>query len=182
MTHTDALVQEMIDEHQLRKLAHRYCRAVDRGDFAALRDFYHPDAADAHGSFSSGPVGDFIDQMVAARPFLRSMQHHVTTVNFAVDGDVAEGEIYTIATHTFMAGEHDVDVVVGGRYLDRYEKRDATWRIAERAIVTDWAQVHDPSIRDLRHPVTRDTPAGSMAADDPSFEFFSLLRPSPQHD
>ncbi|MCV7069808.1 nuclear transport factor 2 family protein, partial [Mycobacterium rufum] len=93
----------------------------------------------------------------AARPYLRSMQHHTTTVNFAIDGDVAEGEVYTIATHTFAVRDHDVDVVVGGRYLDKYAKREATWKFVERAIVTDWAHVNDPSITDLSHPITRNT-------------------------
>lgn len=45
----------------------------------------------------------------------RSIQHNATTVNFVIDGNLAEGEIYTIATHTFGAGERDVDVIVGGR-------------------------------------------------------------------
>ncbi|WP_307129145.1 nuclear transport factor 2 family protein [Streptomyces aurantiacus] len=34
-------------------------------------------------------------------------------------------------------GEHDL---VGGRYLDRFEKRDGDWRIAERDIVIDVAR------------------------------------------
>lgn len=178
MASTDPLLQEMLDEHQLRKLVHRYCRAVDRGDVAELRSLYHHDAEDAHGAFSSGSAADFIDQMMAARPHLRSMQHHVTTANFAVDGEKAEGEVYTIATHTFAARDRDVDLIVGGRYLDRYDKRDGTWRIIERAIVTDWAQVSDPSAVDLSHPITRDTPKGSMDTDDPSYAFFTLLRPA----
>ena len=37
----EALLQEMLDEFALRKLVHAYCRAVDRGDFAKLRDLYH---------------------------------------------------------------------------------------------------------------------------------------------
>ncbi|PRC45541.1 nuclear transport factor 2 family protein, partial [Mycobacterium sp. ITM-2017-0098] len=73
----------------------------------------------------------------------------------------------------------DVDVVVGGRYLDKYARRDATWKLVERAIVTDWANVNDPSIVDLSHPITRDTPTGSMDADDPSNGFFSMLRTPP---
>jgi len=178
MTSTDPLLQEMLDEHQLRRLVHRYCRAVDRGDVAELRGLYHHDAEDAHGGFSSGPVTDFIDQLVASRPYLRSMQHHVTTANFAIEGETAEGEIYTIATHTFMAGDRDVDLVVGGRYLDRYEKRDGVWKILERAIVTDSAQLNDPSTVTFRHPITRDTPTGSMGTDDPSYGFFALLRPA----
>jgi hypothetical protein len=172
---SDALLQEMLDEFALRKLVHRYCRAVDRGDIEALRALYHHDAADDHGAFSAGSVDDFLQGLVAARPYLRSMQHHVTTVNFAVDGDRAEGEIYSIATHTLMAGDRDVDVVVGGRYLDKYEKRDGAWRFVERKIVTDWAHVTDPSSRDLSHPITRDTPTGSPGPDDVSCRYFEIL-------
>jgi hypothetical protein len=103
------------------------------------------------------------------------MQHNITTVNFAINGDIAEGEVYTIATHTFGAGDRDIDVIVGGRYLDRYEKRDDTWKIVERTIVTDWAEVNDPSSVDLSHPITRGTLKGSPDANDPSRQFFSLL-------
>jgi ketosteroid isomerase-like protein len=171
----DALLQEMLDEHALRKLVHAYCRAVDRGDIAKLRELYHHDATDAHGTFSSGSVDDFLGELAAARPYIRTMQHNITTVNFAIDGTSAEGEIYTIATQTVIARERDVDVVVGGRYLDKYEKRDDTWKIVERTIVTDWAQVNDPSRVDLSHPITRDTLKGSPGTDDPSHRFFSLL-------
>jgi ketosteroid isomerase-like protein len=172
---TDAQMQEIVDEYQLRQLVHAYCRAVDRGDIDELRRLYHHDASDSHGGFSSGSASDFIDQIAAARPYLRSMQHHVTTTNFAIDGTTAEGEIYTIATHTVIADGRDVDIIVGGRYLDRYEKRDGTWKIAERAIVTDSAHVNDPSTRNLSHPITRGTPVGSPGEDDPSKAFFRLL-------
>jgi hypothetical protein len=175
MPATEALLQEMLDDFELRKLVHSYCRAVDRGDLTKLRALYHHDAKDAHGAFSTGSADDFLDELAAARPYLRSMQHHITTVNFAISGDSAEGEIYTIATHTFIAGDRDVDVVVGGRYLDKYEKRAGTWKFIERTIVTDSAHVNDPSLVDLSHPITRDTLKGSPDADDPSQRFFSLF-------
>lgn len=165
----------MLDEFQLRKLVHSYCRAVDRGDIAALRGLYHDDAADDHGGFSTGSVQDFLAELAAARPHLRSMQHHVTTMNFAVRGADAEGEVYSIATHTFIAGDREVDVIVGGRYLDKYQKLGGTWKFSERAIVTDWARVSDPSTMDLGHPITRHTVVGRPDANDPSYEFFSLL-------
>ena len=173
----DPLLQEMLDEHELRKLVHRYCRAADRGDIAQLRSLYHQDAEDSHGAFSTGSVDDFLGKMAAARPYIRSMQHNITTVNFAISADIAEGEIYTFATHTFIAGDHDVDVVIGGRYLDRYEKRSGTWKFTERKIVTDWSYVNDPSTVNLSHPITRDTPRGAPDANDPSYQFFSLLLP-----
>ena len=174
----DPEVQDMLDEFALRKLVHAYVRAVDRGDLALLRTLYHPDASDAHGALtgsSPGSVTEFLDQLAAMRPYVRSMQHNITTVNFAIDGDVAEGEIYTIATHTVVGGAGDVDVVVGGRYLDKYQKRAGTWGFIERMIVTDWAHVMDPSVVDLSHPITRGSPVGAPDAGDPSHGFFTLL-------
>ena len=176
MAPSEAQLQEMFDEFELRKLVHGYCRAVDRGDIATLKGYYHHDARDDHGAFSTGSADDFLSQLEAARPFLRSMQHNVTTANFAIDGNCAEGEVYSIATHTFAAGDRDVDVIVGGRYLDKYEKRADTWKFVERMIVTDWAHVNDPSSVNLDHPITKATPKGSPDANDPSFQFFSLLR------
>ncbi len=175
MAPPDPVLQEMLDEHALRKLVHGYCRAVDRGDTETLRGMYHPDAVDGHGAFSTGSVDDFLGRLAASRKHLRSMQHHITTVNFAIDGDRAEGEIYSIATHTFAAKHGETEVIVGGRYLDKYQKRDGTWRFLERTIVTDWAHVHDPSSVDLRHPMVKDSPKGSLGPDDPSFALFSLL-------
>jgi ketosteroid isomerase-like protein len=174
MATMDSAFQGMIDEFQLQKLVHAYCRAVDRGDTAGLKDLYHHDAVDAHGGFSSGTADQFLAQLTAARPYIRSMQHHITTMNFAVAGPAAEGEIYTIAVHTLAGSGRDVDVIVGGRYLDKYEKRDGTWKFTERTIVTDWASVNDPSSMDLSHPITKDTPKGTLDANDPSFQFFSL--------
>lgn len=171
----EALLQEMLDEFALRKLVHAYCRAVDRGDFATLRELYHHYAVDDHGEISTGSVDEFLKTLEASRPHIRSMQHNVTTVNFVIDGDLAEGEVYTIATHTFGAGDRDVDVIIGGRYLDKYEKRNDVWKIIERTIVTDWAHVNDPSSVDLSHPITRGTLKGSPGADDPSHQFFSLF-------
>jgi hypothetical protein len=180
METSDALLQEMIDEFALRKLVNAYCRAVDRGDTELLRGLYHQDAVDAHGGFSAGTAEEFLSQLAAARPYIRSMQHNITTVNFVIDGDAAEGEIYTIAVHTLIGKGRDVDLVVGGRYLDKYSKRDDTWRISERTIVTDWAQVRDPSSMDLSHPITKDTLKGALDGGDPSYRFFSLLSSTSQ--
>ncbi|MFV8315224.1 nuclear transport factor 2 family protein [Mycobacterium sp. 23] len=176
MPSPEDVLAAILDEHALNKLVQAYCRAVDRGDLETLRDLYHDDAQDEHGAFSSGPVADFIQTLAESRRFIRSMQHHVTTTNFAVSGSYAEGEIYSIATHTIAIGAGDSDVVIGGRYLDKYEKRLGVWKIAERQIVTDWVQVNDPSIAgSFSHPMTRDTPTGSPGPDDPSHKFFTLI-------
>ncbi|WP_308206448.1 hypothetical protein [Mycobacterium yunnanensis] len=64
---------------------------------------------------------------------------------------------------------------VGGRYLDKYQKREGGWGFVERSIVTDWARVDDPSPVRFDHPLTRGTPRGTLDANDPSHQFFSLL-------
>jgi ketosteroid isomerase-like protein len=169
------LSQEVIDEFQLRKLVHAYCRAVDRGDIESLRSLYHHDAVDKHGEFSAGTVDQFLEELTAARPYIRAMQHHITTVNFVIAGDAAEGEIDTIAVHTLAGRDHDVDLLIGGRYLDKYERREGAWKIGKRTIVTDWAQIRDPSAMDMSHPITKGTLKGRLDASDPSYEFFSLF-------
>ncbi len=37
-------------------------------------------------------------------------------------------------------GEEERDTCVGGRYLDRLERRDGEWRISARAMLYDWYQ------------------------------------------
>lgn len=175
MTPSETVSQEMIDEFHLRKLVHAYCRAVDRGDVERLRALYHRDATDGHGGFSDGSASQFIERIAASRPYLRSMQHNITTVNFAIAGHTAEGEVYTIAVHTLIGKGRDIDVVVGGRYLDKYEKRSDTWKFTRRTIVTDWARVTDPSAMDFSNPITKDSLRGALDSSDPSAQFFSLL-------
>ena len=93
MTTTDAVLQEMIDEFQLRKLVHAYCRAVDRGDVAKLQSLYHHDAVDAHGGFSAGTADEFLQQLTAARPYIGSMQHPDHHCELRDRRRTAEGEI-----------------------------------------------------------------------------------------
>ena len=129
----------MLARDELHQLVTAYCRAVDRADYDMLRSLYHPEATDSHGSFSTEGLEQFIAQLVAAEPYVRVSQHNITTTNFAVDGDIARGEIYCLVFHTFAGPEHDVDVIIGGRYLDTYTKHDGRWKFSHRTIVADWA-------------------------------------------
>ena len=125
----EAKLELMLARDELHQLVTAYCRAVDRADYEALRSLYHPDATDSHGSFSTGGVDQFIAQLQAAEPYVRVSQHNITTTNFVIDGDcegdtaeTARGEIYCLVFHTFAGPEHDIDVIIGGRYLDSYTK------------------------------------------------------------
>ncbi len=163
----------MLARDELHQLVTAYCRAVDRSDYDTLRRLYHPEATDSHGSFSAGAVEQFIAQLVAAEPYVRVSQHNITTTNFDVEGDTARGEIYCLVFHTFAGPDHDIDVIIGGRYLDMYAKHDGHWKFSQRTIVADWAYQNDPSRVNFEHPSTRGSLRGKPGQADPSIGRFT---------
>lgn len=169
----EARLELMLARDELHALVTSYCRAVDRADYEGLREMYHPDATDSHGSFSTGGVEQFIAKLQAAEPYVRVSQHNITTTNFVIEGQRARGEIYCLVFHTFAGPEHDVDVIIGGRYLDEYTKHDGRWKFGKRTIVADWAYRNDPSQVDFEHPSTRGSLRGKPGQDDPSIPVFS---------
>lgn len=140
-------IEDLEAELEIRRVLARYCRGVDRGDLALLKSVYHPDAHDDHGMFV-GSGWDFAEALVPAmdRNTLNS-QHHLTNVLIERDGDRAAVESYVIALHPTRDPKSGVEVhqLAGARYLDRFEKRDGEWKIAERRVVIDWTRAGQPA-------------------------------------
>ncbi|AYJ87032.1 nuclear transport factor 2 family protein [Sphingomonas paeninsulae] len=168
-------LQDLIDKEAIRTLISAYCNAADRHDHVKMRSLYHEDAIDDHGAMSSGPAMDFIDRLPEIQASMEILHHNVTTINIAIDGDYAEGEVYLLALHRVKGPDGPFDVLVGGRYFDKYERRDGKWKFAHRAIVADWANIHSPSIVDLNHPFLTGAHIGKPGLADPSYDFFRLL-------
>ena len=126
---------------EIRQVLYRYCRGVDRGDRQMLKDVYHPDATDDHGTWK-GNGRAFADYIVEALDGQdAASQHHITNVLIELHGDEAAVESYFIAFHPHgQPGEAPGMAFVGGRYLDRFERRDGCWRIARRQVVLDWTR------------------------------------------
>lgn len=133
---------ELAAHVQIRQVLYRYCRGVDRGDAALLKSVYHPEAIDIHGSWE-GPGEEFAERIVRSldEPHGAS-QHHLTNVLIELDGDRAAVESYFIAFHPYDPADGDTEKIafVGGRYLDRFERRDDDWRIVHRQVVLDWSR------------------------------------------
>jgi hypothetical protein len=67
------------------------------------------------------------------------------------DENTAYGEIYFNAYHKTIENGVKTDVIIAGRYLDRYERRDGIWKIAYRSEVNDWSKTeptNDPYFDD----------------------------------
>ena len=107
-----------------RTLCNAYCNAADRHDNEKFRSLYHEDAIDDHGAFFKGLAMEFIDTLPDIQANMEILHHNVTTVNIKLDGNRAEGEVYIIAFHKISTTEGPFDLLIGGRYFDRYEKRN----------------------------------------------------------
>lgn len=172
----ETALQQLLDKQAITELVHAYCNAADRQDHDKLRLLYHADAIDDHGGFFKGLAMEFIDRLPEIQAPMEILHHNVTTLNIALDGDYAEGEVYVLAFHKVRTDDGTLDLMIGGRYLDRYGRRDGQWRFAERAVVADWATVTSPSTVVLDHPLVAGSHIGRSGADDPAYRFFKLLR------
>ncbi|MEH6583456.1 MAG: nuclear transport factor 2 family protein [Halioglobus sp.] len=166
----------LLDKQEITELVHSYCNAADRHDHEKMRSLYHPDAIDDHGSFFKGLAMDFIDKLPEIQAPMEILHHNVTTLNIALDGDRAEGEVYILAFHKVKTDGDSMDMLIGGRYFDKYEKRDGVWKFSHRAVVADWAHSHHPSLVNLDNPMIEGSHIGKPGPSDPSYDFFELFK------
>ena len=100
---------------------------------------YTNDAFHDHGGLFSGSVKDFISWLTPQLSTVHT-QHLVGNCLFAIDGDYAEGEIYTVNYHRLQRDGQTVQYDAGGRYRDHYQRVNGQWRIKRRQRLIDWAQ------------------------------------------
>ena len=65
---------------------------------------------------------EFIDMLPEIQNNMAILHHNVTTHNIKLNGNKAEGETYIIAFHKVKDEAQGHDVLIGGRYFDKYEK------------------------------------------------------------
>ncbi len=161
------LVQEFIDKQSLHELVLRYCRACDRRDFLQLRALYHDDAIDDHGTMFRGSADEYVAWLPGVMANFEATVHSLTNTLFIVRGDEAQGELYTHAYHRTPAPDAR-EIIIGGRYLDRYARRDGTWKFLHRALALDWVRVEAVDAGAYRE-FAAGAPRGRTDATDPSY-------------
>jgi hypothetical protein len=119
-------------------------RGHDRHDAELMTSVLHDDGVDEHGPVvNPGPeYGEWANKTHAAA-FLDHL-HNITTHTCEIDGDVAHCESYVIGT--FRGRDDKTIALMGGRYLDRLERRDGVWKIAVRRCTIEWALTGDASL------------------------------------
>ena len=162
-------LRQLVDRQEIHDVIIRYCRGVDRLDRELILSAYHPDAIDDHGLFV-GRAEEFADHFGAFHDSQQSATQHIITNHFCeLDGDTAHCETYWL--FAAMNREGPALSLGGGRYIDRMERRNGRWAIAQRKCLYDWQGVpgdYDLTPEQLKTmlgagPATRDR-------SDPSYE------------
>lgn len=130
----------LLDRVALTDLVMRYCRGIDRRDYALVRSCYHDDAIDDHGAMFCGGPDDFVAWLPSMMANWDATIHSISNSLFAIEGDEAEGEHVVMAFHRTPAPDRR-ELIVWGRYLDRYQRRDGVWKFLHRALVFDHGSV-----------------------------------------
>jgi hypothetical protein len=133
----DMNIDELLDREKIRDCLARLSRGEDRRDAALIKGCYWPDAADDHGVFL-GSAEEFLAWVVPGMPSIPVTLHTLGQSLIDLRGDTAAVETHVTAYHRINMNGPERDIVIGGRYLDRMEKRQRAWRIAQRTMLYDW--------------------------------------------
>ncbi len=114
----------------------RYTRGMDRLDRASALSAFHEDAVLEYGVFVGSPA-EFFDYFEKLhRSHHKSTNHNICNHVCEIDGDTAHTETYFAVANNNVSGAPCS--LAGGRYVDRFERRNGRWAIATRVCVGEW--------------------------------------------
>lgn len=128
---------ELADRLAITETLALYCRGIDRCDPEQLAAAFTPDAMIDYGD-GAKPIGETIPGLMAGLGAMRLTQHNISNTVIRIHGEKAKAETNCVAMHIIPAPDGEIELLVGGRYLDTLEKREGRWQIAERLYVMDW--------------------------------------------
>ena len=138
----EAEIRDLTARRDIHEAIYSYMRGQDRLMPEVQRSAFHDDAHVDCGLFDGGPDA-YVDFAQGFLSELKSSQHIIGQIHLNIDGDVADGEVYFFAHHRIVEDGEDKDMIVAGRYIDRYENRNGAWKITKRRELVDWART-DP--------------------------------------
>ena len=147
------------DRMEIQDALLRWCRGIDRLDLDEIRGVFHPDACDNHG-VAVFDVDGLLAWIQDRHKTISMSMHRVSNILIEFAGqDLAIVESYCDVYQCYppggqaalaqLTGERDGKseagkVFVGaGRYIDRFERRNGRWKIAQRTVTFEGTQVFD---------------------------------------
>jgi hypothetical protein len=142
---SEELIDSVLVRQELRELGLGYCRGVDRADEALLSGLFHPDAIVITGLVNDNGRSFPATMARYVREKLKRPFHSVSNDWYEIAGDRAHGESYVLAAFSRSVDGQERDSLVGGRFIDRFERRDGAWRFSQRTFVLDWSLDSPPT-------------------------------------
>ncbi|NBC37790.1 nuclear transport factor 2 family protein [Novosphingobium sp. FSY-8] len=136
-------IEALIARDEIRALSGAYMRGLDRRDADLMKGVFWPDSTTDYG-FYQGPGAEFVDFAQTMLADHQANLHMLGQINIDLDGPRAFGEVYYFAWHRVEDDGVPTDLIIAGRYVDRYEQRDGVWKIAHRSELIDWVR-SDPA-------------------------------------
>jgi SnoaL-like domain len=165
---------ELADRLAIAETLALYCRGIDRCDPEQLAAAFTPDARIDYGD-GARAITEVIPGLMAALGAMRLTQHNITNTVIRITGDTARAETNCVALHLIPSPQGEVEVTVGGRYLDTLIKADNRWRIAERIYVMDWNRTAPATMQTSGGLFDTLQRGGARGADDPSSAWWAAV-------
>jgi hypothetical protein len=127
----------LIDRDRVRDCVARLARGEDRRDAELIGRCFWPDAKVDLGVFT-GSFAEYLAWVVPGAASIPVTLHTLGQSVIELRGEAAAVETHVTAYHRIDMGAEERDIVLGGRYLDRMEKRSGYWRIVHRTMLYDW--------------------------------------------
>ena len=139
-TNREAQLDALLDREAIRAALVRLARGEDRRDSALIASACWPDSVTDYGVFR-GDFAAYLAWVVPGSEAITNTQHVLGQSHIDLSAATAQVETQVISYHRIDYGGGDEhDSCIGGRYLDRFERRDGEWRIAARTMLYDWSQ------------------------------------------
>ena len=125
------------DELQLRDLAFRYARMMDRRQFDWLPQVFAEDGELVGPGYTMKGHEQLRQGLQGLERFSATL-HGVLNLYFEIDGDSATGEVYCVANHLHEQEGVPYKLDMGIRYEDRYARKSTGWVIERRFFNMVW--------------------------------------------
>jgi SnoaL-like domain len=161
-------VAYLMDRRAIEDCIHSHARGHDRCDSDLITAAYHADGVDEHGAAAINSAADYADWANAIhRGGSEICLHNITTHNCEIDGETAHAESYVLVGLLNPGGK--TARFINGRYVDRLEKREGSWKIVLRRCTVDVLIAGDASILDMPQFKDGGFIRGSRDTDDISY-------------
>ena len=133
-------VDDLLAREEIADVIKALARGTDRLDRELMASCYQADGTDDHNVFQ-GTGTEFAQWVVDTLPHFQSTMHFIGPPLIRNEGDRAEVDTYCVAHHVSKPddGGRQTDMVLGLRYVARFERRNGTWLIAARVCAFDWS-------------------------------------------